>query len=247
MKTPDCQPACDGGFASSALLGRKLVRKMAQFVCKHCGIEFTKRADIKPQFCSRDCAAKGWDHSCALAAMHQKLRETNPNYGNAKRPRICKTCGNSFVQKFHHNPSYCSNKCLPQAAGFKEKKWETKRLAAYNESPKTKPLSETRHNVRRWHLRSPMNVVYHPINLNRFVTMNPALFEPDDVKPIYKDGRSRAVCSLKNLRPSDRKKKQTATWKGWTWVSIFERRFNDGRDLLERPNTDLSHTPPKAQ
>lgn len=236
-KEPSSVERKEHSLLCSIALVRESKSKMAQFVCKHCGVEFARHADTKPQFCSRDCAAKGWDHSVAVAAMHLKLREINPNYGNAKRPRICKTCGNSFVQKFRNNPSYCSNKCLPQAAGFKEKKWETKRLAAYNESPKTKPLSETRHNARRWHLRSPMNVEYHPINLNRFVTMNPALFEPDDVKPVYKDGRSRAVCSLKNLRPSAGKKKQTATWKGWTWVSIFERRFNDGRDILERTNS----------
>ena len=216
----------------------------SQFVCKHCGIQFTKRADTKPQFCSRDCSAKGWDHSGALAAMHQKLREINPNYGKykSKQPRKCKTCGEIFIPKGRHHPVYCSLKCQPQAEGLRSKKWEAERIAGMNKSPKTKPLSETRHGVRRWHLRSPMNVEYHPINLNRFVSMNPALFEPDDTKPIYKDGRCRAVCSLKNLRPSDGKKKQTATWKGWTWVSIFERRFNDGRDLLERPNESSSPT-----
>lgn len=49
MKTPDCQPACDGGFASSALLGRVLV------ACEYSGAV-------------RDAFAKlGWDAwSCDL-------------------------------------------------------------------------------------------------------------------------------------------------------------------------------------
>jgi hypothetical protein len=162
---------------------------------------------------------------------------TNPNYGNSKQPRICKTCGTVFVQKHRHNPLYCSGKCYPQAEAFRQKKWETKRLEAYNRLPQTKPLSETRHNVKRWHLRSPANIEYHPLNLNRFVLMNAHLFDPNDVVSRYKSGKSsicRAVASLKHLRPSDKKKKQTNTWKGWTWISIYERRFNDGRDLLER-------------
>ena len=81
-----------------------------------------------------------------------------------------------------------------------------------------------------------MNVEYHPVNLNRFVAENPHLFEPYHLEPSHDGITTRAAASLASLRPSDKKKKQPNTWMGWTWISIVEKRFNDGRDLLERPN-----------
>jgi endogenous inhibitor of DNA gyrase (YacG/DUF329 family) len=215
-------------------------RKLGKFVCKQCGKEFEQRADNKPVFCSRKCSAISRDHSVVGGKLNAWAYANIPGYGKSLTPRICQTCGKSFVQKYRHNPKYCSRACLPQSIfiGSPDRKndFEVKRKAAYESSPRTKALTETRHNAKRWHLRSPSNIEYHPKNLNRFVALNPNLFEPQDLLPIYKDGRCRAASSLKNLRPTDTKKKQTASWKGWTWISIVEKRWNDGDDLLERSN-----------
>jgi hypothetical protein len=219
-------------IGSGDWLGRDPKRKYGSYICQKCGNSFVARTDGKHKFCSRKCNAK----NRGAAHLLEWHKENDADFGRTKRPRICKGCGKSFVPQTNHDNLYCNRACMPLATMLRADNVESARLDALKTYPHTKRLSEKRYNAKRWHLRSPMNVEYHPINLNRFVAMNPELFEADDTKPIYKDGRCRAMCSLKNLRPSDKRKKQPNTWKGWTWISIIEKRFNDGRDLLERPN-----------
>lgn len=205
-------------------------RKCGSFICQKCGCSFVARTDGKHKFCSRKCNAEN-RRAAHLLEWHKK---NDADFGRTRRPRICKGCGKSFVPQTHHDNQYCNRSCVPLAAMLNTDRVKSARISALETYLHTKRLSEQRYNAKRWHLRSPMNVEYHPINLNRFVAKNHELFEDDDLKPIYKDGRCRAAHSLKNLRPSDKRKKQMNTWKGWTWVSIYERRFNDGNDLLDR-------------
>ena len=85
-------------------------------------------------------------------------------------------------------------------------------------------------------LRSPWGKIYEGRNVTSFVRRRPYLFDAADV--IWKVPRKhaspecRASASLLHLNP--RRKQPLATWKGWTWVSIQERRFNNRKDVLCR-------------
>lgn len=88
-----------------------------------------------------------------------------------------------------------------------------------------------------WSLREPCGKTHEFKNLSEWVRMNEELFNPEDViwQPIRPGGRTsicRAIICLGMLRPDRRCGR--GSWKGWTWYSIPERRFNDGQDLLQR-------------
>jgi hypothetical protein len=70
-------------------------RPVATFVCAYCKQEFIKRKDVKPQYCSRQCAGK---------ALSQKQRKYEK----------CETCGKIFVKR-RNSTKYCSNKCSGEA------------------------------------------------------------------------------------------------------------------------------------
>jgi hypothetical protein len=92
-----------------------------------------------------------------------------------------------------------------------------------------------------WSLRDPSGVPHQFVNLFNFVRTHPELFAAEDVvwRPLPKKKGAgflsvycRAVRGIGNLRPE--RKYPRLSWKGWTWFSIPERRFNDGEDLLQR-------------
>jgi hypothetical protein len=91
--------------------------------------------------------------------------------------------------------------------------------------------------ARLWRLRDPDGRVHEFHNLTSFIRNNPQLFDARDVvwKPT-KPGSSMARCLAQNLSCLSPRQKnpRVGSWKGWTWVSIHERRFNDGKDLLAR-------------
>ena len=86
-----------------------------------------------------------------------------------------------------------------------------------------------------WSIRSSKLAVYQFRNLRDFVRRNAELFDPNDIKK-RRIGKYRLTCNayggLASLSPNVAYPR--LSWKGWTWVSIHERRFNDGEDLLER-------------
>lgn len=91
--------------------------------------------------------------------------------------------------------------------------------------------------AKNWRLRDPNNRVWQFRNLTHFVRTHEHLFAPEDVRwVIPKNGKltgvwCRATGGLRTLRPS-RQSVVCGTWKGWRWTSIYERRFNDGDDLM---------------
>lgn len=89
--------------------------------------------------------------------------------------------------------------------------------------------------IKIWHLRDPRGREYHFKDLNRFTREHPNLFAPEDVNLVQRgDGGTycRASKGLGHLSP--RIKWSKLSWKGWTWISIVERRFDDGADPLAR-------------
>lgn len=84
-------------------------------------------------------------------------------------------------------------------------------------------------------IRDDRGVTHRFVNLVHFVRTNPHLFKADEIQ-WRKDGRGHEVCraskGLANL--FGKGKVVPGSWHGWTVVSIHERRFNDGNDLLAR-------------
>jgi hypothetical protein len=85
-----------------------------------------------------------------------------------------------------------------------------------------------------WALRNPQNRDFYFKNLNDFVRNNEGLFSQEEV--VWKGkGKGRYCPAIRGLaRLSPRRKFPNCSWHGWTWISIHERRFNDGKDLLGR-------------
>lgn len=90
---------------------------------------------------------------------------------------------------------------------------------------------EEHHGSKYWNLRSPNNVVYTFKNLKHFIREHKNLFDPIDLIERQRDD-CRAYVGLSRLRPD--RKVPCGSWHGWTWVSIHERRFADGDDLIQR-------------
>ncbi len=88
-----------------------------------------------------------------------------------------------------------------------------------------------------WSLRDPNGKIFRFRNLYHFIRRHRDLFTAQDVENTPRKSGSRsvsclAVRGLSSLSP--RNKTPKGSWHGWTWVSIHERRFNDGMDLLAR-------------
>ncbi|MHC1762890.1 MAG: hypothetical protein AB9869_01100 [Verrucomicrobiia bacterium] len=94
------------------------------------------------------------------------------------------------------------------------------------------------HSAKVWRLRSPKGEVFVFKNLRQFVRENPHMFDPIDTEwrtvPGLPLGSIERICNaitaLSRLNPN--RKEVRGVWKGWTWVSIIERRENDGDTLL---------------
>ena len=173
----------------------------------------------------------GWPKGKPRKPKKRVTRESTPKFETI----ICLICGKTFSARPCKKRKTCSRKCSGYTKVADPQK-NADRVKKYLASPKTKRLTETNCNAKRWHLRSPMNVEYHPVNLNLFVAEHRHLFDPYHLELCHDGISTRAAASLASLRPSNKKKRQPVSWKGWTWISIIEKRFNDGRDLLERHN-----------
>jgi len=93
-----------------------------------------------------------------------------------------------------------------------------------------------------WSLRDYNGRVHQFKNLSWWISQNKEMFDPDDVRPPIT--KSRAYGGITKIKPSEKKTKVIGSWKGWTWFSVFERRFNDGKDLLLRTQ---DHQEPTCQ
>lgn len=156
--------------------------------------------------------------------------------------KACDVCSDWFIALRKHHKT-CSTWCVNHL-----------RRVAFNvnvgprrfdQSGKRKTglleIGEKNIHSRRWSVRSPRGVCYQFKNLSEFLRAHADLFTPAQLKDWkQKDGclehigRSRAYLGIASLRPSDCLSPRPSSWHGWTWVSIHERRFNDGADLLAR-------------
>lgn len=93
-------------------------------------------------------------------------------------------------------------------------------------------FSKTEKHIRalNWNIRDANGCTHQFRNLANWIRENENLFDAADVQ--WKNGWCRAHSGISHLRPTH--KKPVGSWKGWTWVSIHERRFNDAEDLLQR-------------
>ena len=90
--------------------------------------------------------------------------------------------------------------------------------------------------AKHWFLRCPNGKTYAFKNLSWWIRANRDMFDPADV--VFGSGgvpKCRAYGGLLSISPH--RVKTNGSWKGWTWCSIDERRFNGGGDLLQRAYT----------
>lgn len=113
-----------------------------------------------------------------------------------------------------------------------ERKHQAQREGGYYSSEKTAPGQNNIH-AKPFRLRDKNGRQWVGRGIAQFIRSHPELFTEDELK-LNKKGRPRALYGLNKLRPKIRVSKQPTTWHGWTWVSITERRWNDGNDLLDR-------------
>jgi hypothetical protein len=135
------------------------------------------------------------------------------------RRRICKKCDRKRADLWHsaNKERYRDiwTKCSRKRGVL-----EVKERALLRRGPQ-------HHNSKDWHLRDPRGREHHFVDLLHFVRSNPDLFNPEDVewrpkKPGSLTQTCRADGGLKSLSP--RRKHNRLSWKGWTWVSIYEQR-----------------------
>lgn len=115
---------------------------------------------------------------------------------------------------------------------FSNPETQAKCLDKRRHHPKMRAGTEN-HSAKKWSLRDNRGRVHQFKNLRHFIREHPHLFAPEDVQWM-KHGRE-AHCramALANLHPD--RVRPFGQWKGWTWYSAYERRFNDGADLLNR-------------
>lgn len=191
--------------------------------CPECGVEFKT------------------DHRNQITCGHICKYERHSKFLKGKtKPALqltCKVCGNIFFVSKHRNRSsgFCSPTCsISRFHG--DESVEIKRMSGFQRSPKTGKM-ETNVHARHFHLMCPNGVDYHGLNVAHFVRTHPHLFSKEELRTT-KSGHIYAATGLIRLRPSDRRKKSLITWHGWTWISILDRRFNDGEDLISRKPID---------
>ena len=190
--------------------------------CEICGRSYKARP--KQRFCSHYCASI--HHSHVIGDIQRK----------PDKLFRCGVCGITFTRRTKRTRSnhYCSIKCFTKTHPFNEATESLKRKGYYS-SPLS-GLYVTNVHAKNFHLRSPNGVDYHGRNIAEFVRSHPHLFTTEELrpKPESRCGTSRAAFQLTRLRPKDHARKQLNSWHGWTWISTYERRFDDGLDPIRR-------------
>lgn len=194
--------------------------------CERCGNTF--KAQKKSRFCGNKCASE--QHSIDMIGVFVKPIPES----------VCKACHKTFKPTRHRGrsvPQYCSVQC--NMSQLHTEDVEVARRNGFVKSKKTGKFESNIH-ARNFQLRAPNGVDYTGRNISEFVRTHTQLF-PKKYLSLNRNGRTRASEGLRALRPSDNRKKQLMSWHGWTWISILDRRFDDGNDPLRR--TDITETP----
>lgn len=186
--------------------------------CEFCGNDFTVLAGLRwKKTCSKDCA--------------DQLRSAKVN-----TPAHNAAAAASRAKRFKDDPAY-RDKVIRRA-----RKSVLFAQSAARNHPGLRSGVDNIH-AKHWSVRSPRGLVYQFKNALEFFRTHPDLFDPDDIR-LRKGGDCRASSGFSSIRPGSRASDTIGSWKGWTWYSIYERRFNDGGDLLER-NSNVNQLPPK--
>lgn len=153
---------------------------------------------------------------------------------------ICDNCGKVFPVTIKGHFSFCGLIC--SGKGFnpeQRRKNGIKAAAKIRGRPMTGRCAKGtgHHASKNWAVRDPRGRDWYFRNATEFVRAHADLFDPADLnwhpaKPGGVHNICRASDAISHLSP--RRKKPIPSWKGWTWISVHERRFNDGTDLLNR-------------
>ena len=121
---------------------------------------------------------------------------------------------------------------------FSRPEVQAKSLASRLKNPVMKKGVEN-HSAKVWNLRDPSGVTHSFRNLLEFVRNNEPLFETGDAVWVKKGRHDycRAHKGLSKLSPGYAH--PSPSWKGWTWNTVYERRFNDGDCLLGRDSAPV--------
>jgi len=137
-----------------------------------------------------------------------------------------------FARRQMSNPARIEQQREIGRLVFSNPETQRKCLAGRKNHPQQKPGPE-HHSGKLWRLRDHRGRVHEFVNLRHFIRTQPHLFSPSDVKWVKKGRHAHCrAMAIANLHPD--RARPFGQWKGWTWLSIHERRFNNGRDLLDR-------------
>jgi len=190
--------------------------------CKLCGVQFTGIIRKRRKFCSRLCAKKVairialkfLEDPANAAAMAEKRKQ----FMIGRKPSRKVVEARSKWQQ--DNRAIIASWCSRTHKGVRETAGRVKRGVNHYKG-------------RRGIFRSPSGKQYEFRNVTQFVRDNEALFAPQDVAWENDGIVCNAAQGLRSLMTFGAKRVR-GSWKGWTLVSIYERRFNDGDDLLDR-------------
>ncbi len=161
---------------------------------------------------------------------------------------VCQYCGNDYKSKYAQGLSYstkfCNRSCSSKSR-MSKLSGETRRKIHEKLTGKNRKqnhvLAGPNHILgKRISVRSPENIVFHIKNISNFVRTHEHLFRKDDVAwRIVKGKKSGCIGNLtcrarQGLLHMASEKSDRNTWKGWTIISIHEKRFNDAVDLILR-------------
>lgn len=224
--------------AEQAVSGSQIIK-----TCVGCGKQWMEKPSHHwRKFCSVKCKSEAVIKAKTLPCPQCGTVRIIRSPWRAKK--ICRACANAnhsalmktksvnvwkYITKEGHARICAAARSPERLKRLRSPELRRNNLAAVRASQKAGHV-ETNIHAKRFNLRSPRGQIYTGRNLSLFVDEHPELFDPLDLRKVrYK---SFASGQLSRLRPETRQ--PLATWKGWTWVSITERRFNDGVDLLAR-------------
>lgn len=140
-----------------------------------------------------------------------------------------------------NKPEQCDQKRV--AALNASDKAKAQRIACFSQREKAQAarskspyFTKTEKHIRalNWNVRDARGRVHQFRNLANWIRQNENLFEPNDVR--WNGTYCRAHSGISHLRPTH--KNPVGSWKGWAWVSIHERRFDDANDPMRRKSSN---------
>lgn len=145
----------------------------------------------------------------------------------------CPVCCDWVLVDWDKGQRTCSDGCRML---LRQRKSQESMLARVSASLQPESLHRRAFsNSKFWTLRGPNGVSYRFRWLRKFIEDNARLFRKEEL--LWKVRRGRrlcaALCGLASISP--RRKHPKLSWHGWTWDSLYERRFMKGDPLARKP------------